>query len=82
MKFTFKNPFAVKESDTVGDAVIKGMTEGYIKGVASAGVGVGAIVLLIKAFSKKGNSKKKEEVKELTEEEVEKAINEESADSI
>jgi hypothetical protein len=60
-KFTFKNPLAVNENDTLGDAIIKGLTEGYIKGTLAAGAGLGVTALVIKAFSKKGNSKKKEE---------------------
>jgi hypothetical protein len=74
MKLSFKNPFAIKESDTVGDAVIKGMTEGYVKGTIASGIGLGVVVLLIKGISKKGKNSEQKKVIELTDEEVEQAM--------
>ena len=42
-KFTFKNPFEVTENDTLGSALLKGIAEGYIKGVAAGGLGLGVL---------------------------------------
>lgn len=74
MKITFKNPFEVKADDTIGDAVVKGLAEGYIKGTIATGVGLGAFALLVKAVSKKEKNSKKKKVKEVTEEEVQEAL--------
>lgn len=70
MKIVFKNLLEVNENDTVGDAIIKSMTGGFVKGTLTAGIGLGVAVVLIKTVSKKGSSKKKEEKN--TEEEIEK----------
>jgi len=43
-KFKFKNPFEVTENDTAGSAIGKGLASGYVKGAASSGLGIGALL--------------------------------------
>jgi hypothetical protein len=68
----FKNPLTINENDTVGTALWKGVTEGYIKSSLGviAGLGIAGVVV----FGLKRDSKETKKVIDLTDEEVDKAM--------
>lgn len=68
-KFTFTNPLALKEEDTIGMAVLKGATEGYLKGMVVSGLGLCVLAVIGKAVSKKAENSKKKEDEEIIEDE-------------
>lgn len=84
MKFAFKNPLEVNAGDTIGTAILKGVTVGYVKGVLAAGVGLGALAIGIKVLSDKSeeNSEPEKEEEDINEqmkkdwEEIERKIDE------
>lgn len=55
------NLFEVNSSDTIGTALLKGVTKGYLQGVVAAGVGLGALAVGVMILS---NNDESEEVKE------------------
>lgn len=61
----FNELFAVTEKDTLGTALVKGVTKGYIQGVVAAGIGLGVVAIGVIAISKDGDSEEVEE--EITE---------------
>lgn len=64
----FKKLFEVNENDTVGTALWKGLTEGYVKSTLGVISGLGVAGLIV--FGAKRNSEKKK-VKENIDEKVE-----------
>lgn len=74
INFKFKNPLAVTENDTVGSAILKGVTEGYLKATAVGLVGLGTLAYGLRKLNDIAeNSEEPEEVK--TEEDQEESIN-------
>lgn len=69
-KITFTNPLALKENDTLGTAVLKGLTEGYLKGMLASGLGLCALAVVNKAVSKKVKNSKSEEEEIVEDEEL------------
>lgn len=66
------NLFEVKEQDSIGTAVIKGATSGFLKGFAASSIGLVTFVVGIKALEYYvDNSQEEEEEEEIEEQEIE-----------
>lgn len=57
----FNELFEVNTNDTLGTALMKGATKGYIQGVLAAGLGLGVLAVGVMAISNKEESEETEE---------------------
>lgn len=57
----FNDLFEVNTTDTIGTAVLKGATKGYIQGVLAAGLGLGVLAIGILTISSDSESEETEE---------------------
>lgn len=55
------NLFEVNGNDTVGTALLKGATKGYIQGALAAGLGLGVLAVGVMVISNKEESEEMEE---------------------
>ena len=60
----FNELFEVKAHDTLGTAVIKGATKGFIQGTVVSGIGIGIVAISVKLISNRFESTEEDIIEE------------------
>lgn len=65
------NLFEVNNQDTIGTALLKGATKGYIQGALAAGLGLGVLAIGVFVLSSDEESTEEEKIEEDLEDTIE-----------